>query len=219
MKMALMKVLLALSIILAACAKTLPPTEVLVVATTTVSPMPVIATTTPRPTMTVTLAPPTLTPTVPQDDGYSWHGHWIPGIVSYETQHLSMPDVVVGIADSYAPGVMETVAINTGRSYGSEYIGAVALILCTDIGDTVWLRRPGGDFEGPYYVMDCARPIDIYGMIVYSGIVVEVDYNTAVRWGVFVVPGVVVSKLPPGQVNREPVNFRSWFLNNVTFEP
>lgn len=140
-------------------------------------------------------------------------------MVSYDTLSLSMPDLVVGVADSYGPGMMELVADNTGRYYGSEYVGAVALMFCADIGDSVWLRRPLGDYEGPFYVMDCARPADIYGMVVYMKIVVEVDYNTAVRWGASVVYGVTVSKLPPGQINREPTDLRSWFLGNVTFEP
>lgn len=210
--------LISVLLVLAACAEVAPalPVNTPVAATATASSTP---TSTPKPTMTASPTPiPIPTPTA-LNNGYFWHGHWIPGVVSFKTQQLSTPSLIVGVADSYGPGMMELVADNTGRYYGSEYVGAVALMLCSDVGSSVWLQRPGGDFEGPFYVMDCSRPVDLYGIIVYSGIVVEVDYNTAVRWGTFVVPGVVVSKLPPGQINGEPVNFRSWFLSNVTFEP
>ena len=170
------------------------------------------------PTSSFTLSPTlTLGPTA-TTDGYFWLGkYWIPGIVSYKTLHLSMPDLVIGVAVSYAPGVMERVAKNTGRSY-EGYIGAVALELCSDVGKSVWLKRPGYDFEGPFLVIDCAKPEDLYGNVVYEGIAVEVDYNTAVRWGTFVTIGTVVSKLPPDQITGEPRDFRLWFLRYVEFE-
>jgi hypothetical protein len=174
-------------------------------------------TSTPTSTLSPTITP-TLVSTAPVSDGYFWHGkYWIPGVMSYKTLRLSMPDLTIGIAVSYAPGVMEEVARNTGRLYDG-YAGAVALELCADVEDSVWLRRPGHDWEGPFLVIDCARPEDLYGNIVYDGIVVEVDYNTAVRWDSLITLGIVVSKLPPGQIAGEPRDFRLWFLQHVEFE-
>jgi len=98
---------------------------------------------------------------------------------------------VAGLATFYAQGVMESVAVNRGLiaetdDYGDwlrrkGLTGSVALNRAGDLGRTVWLRGPDG-LEGPFMVIDCARR-DHYQDRIAQGRVVEVDWDTARRWG------------------------------------
>jgi hypothetical protein len=91
------------------------------------------------------------------------------------------------------------------------YLGAVALEMCEDVGEGVWLKREGYSWEGPFLVIDCARPIGVYTNIVEHGVVVELDYETWVRWGrsEWV---VTVAKGGPN-VTDPPVYIADWFLS------
>ena len=115
-------------------------------------------------------------------DGYCWQDYPIPGLPDYATQYLDMPKLFTGKALFYGPWAMQATANYRGLSLDG-YIGGVALMTCGDLGESVWLRRPGFDWEGPYLVVDCARRNDLYGLIVYWGDSVEVDWKTARRWG------------------------------------
>ena len=64
------------------------------------------------------------------------------------------------------------------------YDGAVAARDCDDIGETVWLRPVGAEDWERFIVADCAGVADGgYAWMVRLGVLVEVDYQTAKRWG------------------------------------
>jgi hypothetical protein len=61
-------------------------------------------------------------------------------------------------------------------------IGYVATLRPGDLGRRVWLQRPGLPAEGPFLVVDYAARKD-FERLVQRGLVAEVDYETAQRWG------------------------------------
>jgi len=153
-------------------------------------------------------------------NGYwSWDG-WIPGYVDWQTWFRPAPIYSIGAAVYYNPGLMDATAEWRGLSL-SGYEGGVALMGCGDIGKDVWLKPPGGDWEGPYLVVDCARRGDIYGCVFHRREVVEVDYRTARRWGFlgkWRLDGVEVSKVNPHElVGATPTDYVSWWLDAARF--
>lgn len=86
-----------------------------------------------------------------------------------------------GTITYYAEGVMERVQAYRGLSC-AECIGAVALLPAEDIGRRVWLQRAGEAAEGPFLVVDCAQA-EHREALEARGIVGEVDWPTARRWG------------------------------------
>jgi hypothetical protein len=118
-------------------------------------------------------------------NGYWWDGWWVPGYISIETWYARAPIYSYGGAVFYAPNVMEGTA--RYRGYDLEgYLDGVALMSPADIGRTVWLRRPGEAWEGPFLVVDCARRGDMWPIAVVREEVVEVGFQTALRWGMVV---------------------------------
>ena len=101
--------------------------------------------------------------------------------------------VEYGHAVYYAEGVMEEVVYvrqHTDKVWATlpkevpPVIGFVALNDCNEIGDLVWLwHESPPELAGPYWVVDCRAPQDV-AEADRKGIVVEVDYNTATRWGI-----------------------------------
>lgn len=169
-------------------------------------------------------------------NGYWWYGEgWVPGLPTFEAQFLRLPPVSIGSAVFYAPGVMEANVKYRGLVYDrNKYIGAVAVPFCSEIGHDVWLKRPSTDYwEGPYLVADCSRRNDLYGHIEFRDQVVEVDFDTAVAWGLARYGGtqndgrwssltgrldcVLLSKVPPDQFDGIIVDLSVWFLQHVTF--
>lgn len=133
----------------------------------------------------------TLRPTLPYDrdenspyDGYWWFNQesWVPGYISLETWYTPAPRRIIGGAVFYAPGVMAATAKVRGFSL-KGYVDGVSLMSPADIGRSVWLKRPGYDWEGPFLVVDCARRGDMYPIIVGREEAVEVGWDTASRWG------------------------------------
>ncbi len=61
-------------------------------------------------------------------------------------------------------------------------IGYVAMMRAGDLGRKVWLQRPGERAEGPFLVVDYAAEPNFAGLWA-RGMVAEVDFNTAQRWG------------------------------------
>lgn len=116
-------------------------------------------------------------------------GYCVPGLVTNETWFTRSPQYVYGSAVWYAPGMMEATARwRSPEMYklayrSGQYKGGVAVPSPANIGDTVWIRRAGGDWDGPYLVVDCSRRADMFSQIMYNQQVVEVDFNTAVAWG------------------------------------
>jgi len=99
--------------------------------------------------------------------------------------------VLTGIASQYAPGVMGRVVQvrQTGLTHASLPVGLppvagyVAVVDCGQIGEVVWLRPVGATTWEPFLVADCANPADgSDAWMTRNRILVEVDYNTAVRW-------------------------------------
>jgi hypothetical protein len=170
-------------------------------------------------------------------NGYWWWDGWVPGLVTFETQFLRLPPVSLGSAVFYAPGVMESNVEYRGLSLDGM-IGGVAVQFCSQIGHSVWLLRPGQDelsgWEGPYIVADCSRRNDLFGQILYRDQVVEVDFETAVRWGLARyggeqndgrwstirgrLDGVLVStEDPQTHYNGQITDLSTWFEQQVEF--
>lgn len=113
---------------------------------------------------------------------YDWQGY--PSCLpSTETFFHVPPPVTSGWAVYYIPGEMEATAEYRGFTLDDGYLGYVAAMTPAMIGWSVWLKRENHDWEGPYLVVDCPRSNDQYGLIEYKKEVIEVDFNTALRWG------------------------------------
>lgn len=63
-----------------------------------------------------------------------------------------------------------------------DCVGYVATLRPGDLGRKVWLVRPGLPAEGPFLVIDYAAARD-FDRLNQRGLVAEVDYQTARRWG------------------------------------
>ena len=207
-------------------AKTVIPTS---------TPVAIVSTETPTQTQPIDIGNP-----IPETDddrnaynGYLWNNEgWVPGLISFETQFLRMPDVFIGSAVFYAPDVMRANAEYRELSLDGV-VGAVAIQSCSEIGHKVWLQRPGYDWEGPFLVVDCSRRNDLYGQIMFRDQAVEVDFDTAVRWRMARYGGqqndgrwstltermnnVIISKYDPILFNGNIVDLSVWFLKHVTY--
>lgn len=159
---------------------------------------------------------------------YDWNGYHS-CLPNADTFFRIPPPVTSGWAVYYEPGVMEGTAEYRGFMPDGRYIGEEAAMTPAMIGWSVWLKRLGKDWEGPFLVVDCPRRNDQYGLIVYKHEVVEVDFDTAVRWGFVKVTGldanahytykvvvggesdVQVSYYPPSKINQSAVVYRDWY--------
>jgi len=160
-------------------------------------------------------------------NGYWWYGSWVPGLPTLESWFSGSPEVAIGNATFYGPGIMAATAEARGLSLRG-YVDGVSALSCADLGLGVWLQRPGHSWEGPYLVVDCAQRNDIYGTIVIREEVIEVGFDTARRWGMvragaenyavlaWRVAGVTVSKIPPGLVEETATPLRSWWLRRLS---
>ncbi|RLI90182.1 MAG: hypothetical protein DRO89_06270, partial [Candidatus Altiarchaeales archaeon] len=61
--------------------------------------------------------------------------------------------------------------------------GFIAVEDCSRIGEIVWMRHGGGDWES-FLVADCSGHAETTDWMKRNGICAEVDYETAARWGV-----------------------------------
>lgn len=164
-------------------------------------------------------------------------GRCVPGLISIDTWFQPMPQWTRGKAVFYGPSVMEATARWRGIDL-SHYVDGIALPSCYHIGQTAWIHRGDGVWEGPYVVADCAGRGDMYSAVVYTGEVVEVGWKTATRWqmarftggGYAPYPGhrdvdwfldveVWIGDQPRrGQMRGlSPVDYPSWYLSQVTF--
>jgi hypothetical protein len=83
-------------------------------------------------------------------------------------------------------GVFEQVVANR-LAWGqlepcAECVGYVALLDAEHIGTQVWLQAPGREVEGPFLVADVANRHN-RTILQRNQWVVEVDWQTAQRWG------------------------------------
>ncbi len=100
--------------------------------------------------------------------------------------------IVSFLASQYSPGVMTQVVYN--RQNGHAWVslpaelphtdGYIAVVDCDQLGEVWWLRPVGaGDWES-FLVVDCAHPHKSGGAwMLRHNIGVEVDHETAQRWG------------------------------------
>jgi hypothetical protein len=202
----------------------------------TLAPAPILPTATPEIISTPAPTPTYISEAAEGDgnvyNGYWWYGMWVPGLPTIGTQFLRMPDVSTGSSVFYAPDVMEATAKYRGLSMDG-YVGAVAVPFASEIGHRVWLKRPGLDWEGPFLVADCSRRNDMYGHIEFNDQVVEVDFDTAVKWGMAryggdqndgrwstLLPrldGIILSKVPPENQDGVIIDLSEWFLQHVEY--
>lgn len=105
---------------------------------------------------------------------------------------FSYISVTYGHAAYYGDGVMEGVVYVRQHSETwaplplgvPPVIGFVAVNDCTEIGSRVWLwHEDPPELAGPYWVVDCRAEQDA-AVAKKKNIIIEVDYNTAKRWGI-----------------------------------
>lgn len=161
------------------------------------------------------------------DDGDLFNGYWwrgegfVPGMLTREAHFIPAPPHTVGWAVYYAPGVMEATAEYMGFDL-SNYVDGVAMMSCADIGQTVWVRRFGGAWEGPFLVVDCAEWDDHYPITAFRHEVVEVGFKTAERWGILKQWKNLVTVLksrykPPENFKYLPVSYAGWLEEVARF--
>ena len=151
---------------------------------------------------------------------------WIPGLISTASWMIPHPSYSYGSAVWYAPWVMEGTARARGMSL-EGYVDGVSLLSPSDIGETVWMRKLGGEWEGPFLVVDCAQQNHHFAAAYYNGETVEIGWETAKRWGMvggaevqWKLENVEVYKStdsPQGDLGN-PVYYPDWWLAQVTFE-
>ena len=119
---------------------------------------------------------------------------------------VTLATIQSGIASQYAPNVMERVVANR-QSWGqlptdlSGVDGCIAVLSCDDVGQT-WFVRPDGGKWGQFLVADCAGDTETIEWMQMNNILVEVDYDTAVRWDT-VGKGIKVQVMTENSVNEK----------------
>jgi hypothetical protein len=117
------------------------------------------------------------------------------------------PLPVTGLAMYYAPRVMDGVAFYRERvnkiEECEECIGRVALLRAGDIGRHVWIQVGNGAVEGPFQVLDVAGRHHIPDLLRRNW-VVDVDYETAMRWGMRGPIEVTVYAEPQDRIAKRP---------------
>lgn len=103
------------------------------------------------------------------------------------------PSVQTGHAAHYGEGVMENVVAIRQANQGWEYslpvynpgiVGYVAIEDCDRVGQRVAVWHETEGLKGPYLIADCANRLEGHDRDMRRrGIIIEVDYNTAMRWG------------------------------------
>lgn len=163
----------------------------------------------------------------PDCNTYIDRGYCVPGYISNETWWTPAPKHSVGKAVWYAPYLMSATAEWRTQSMDG-FAGGVAMMSPADIGQVVWLKRPDHVWEGPFLVVDVSSTIHMWTTITKNEEVVEVDFHTALRWGLvegnennysinaYMVRDVEVYKgLHPPFENSKPVDYVEWFKNDV----
>jgi len=163
-------------------------------------------------------------------------GYLVPFLISDETWRTAAPRLIIGSAVFYSPGLMEAQAPYRGLSL-EGYVDGVSLMSPTDIGETVWVWRPGDGlaWEGPFLDLDCSQRADMWVNVTVNREVVEVGFETAERWGMATHLGespwyratqwrmdgvmVYIGEDPPLLRYAMPVDYRDWFLRLTQEDP
>lgn len=126
--------------------------------------------------------------------------HWLQLSPPY-SEPTPLP--ITGLAMYYAPQVMDRVELYRERMNQieacEECIGRVALLRAGDLGRLVWIQVEDGIVEGPFQVLDVAARHHIPDLLRRNW-VVDVDYETARRWGMRGPIEVTVFAEPPEKV-------------------
>lgn len=121
-----------------------------------------------------------------------------PAAQSSYSQQSVLP--VTGYAMYYNPEVMTEVLTNRLRmghvTVCNECVGSVALLRVGDLNRRVWLQWADGTVEGPFLVADVAASQHVASLLARNW-VVDVDYRTAMRHGMFNPVWVTVWAAPP----------------------
>lgn len=154
---------------------------------------------------------------------YIDRGYCVLGRISSETWWTPAPRHSYAKAVWYAPYLMDATARWRGQDL-EGFMGGVAMMSPADIGQVVWLKRPDLSWEGPYLVVDVSSSIHMWTTITQVGEVVEVDWQTAQRWGMvegnknsysineYMIRDVEVYKgLHPPFETSEAVDYVEWF--------
>jgi len=176
-------------------------------------------------------------------NGYFWPSGgngWVPGYISLDSWFAGSPVHAIGNAVYYAPFIMEATAAARGLSLDG-YVDGVSGLSCADVGLDVWIKRDPArttagvsgitkGWEGPFLIVDCAQRNDMYGAVVFREEVVEVGFETALKWGMvertspwgwrnlnWRIEQVAVSKLPPEHISGSPVRYVDWWLDRLEF--
>ena len=105
--------------------------------------------------------------------------------------HTVMLIILVGIASQYAPGVMDkTIAIRqipgktayTVPQNLSKYNGFIAMESCVELGNEYYVKPVESTTWELFLVVDCSGHSTTSDWMKRNNIIMEVDYNTAVRW-------------------------------------
>lgn len=160
---------------------------------------------------------------------YIDRGRCIEGLISNETWWTPQPTHTIGKAVWYAPGLMKATAEVRGMDL-EGFVGGVSLFSPADIGEVVWLKRPGKMWEGPYLVVDASQRGHMLVTVTDNKEVVEVDFPTARRWGMvegdwsgydindWMIRNVQVYKgVHPPFEKSDPVRYDSFFYRNLSF--
>jgi len=123
--------------------------------------------------------------------------------ISLEEWQDPTPAVEIrGVATYYRAGLMDTVARNRGMDLGG-YLGGVALMRAGDLGRSVWIRFPAGNWAGPFLVVDCSRR-DHYAENVQRDHAVELARSTWLAFGLPEWPVTVTVRFkPPWAARRQ----------------
>jgi len=109
--------------------------------------------------------------------------------------------VQIGIASQYSQGMMQQAIVYRQRhNHVSrdliQYDGFIAVLEANDIGREYWIRPTGARHWEKFLAVDCAGIADGgYAWMINNGIIAEVDYASAKRWGV-VGRGVEIEMIP-----------------------
>jgi hypothetical protein len=160
---------------------------------------------------------------------YNEFGKWIPGVVKAESQFLIMPDLVIG--EAWGGGGK---GIHSFGDYGT--VDNIVIPFCSEIGNYVWAKREGHEWEGPFRVIDCAARYDIYNVVVNRHEVAEILFKTAVKWNMIElgtpngeglysygwnmrrIENVMISKINPDCLgDLQPVKLDEWFRDRVQY--
>jgi hypothetical protein len=133
--------------------------------------------------------------------------HWLQLSPPY-SEPTPLP--ITGLAMYYAPQVMDRVEMYRERvnkiEACEECIGRVALLRAGDLGRLVWIQVGKGKIEGPFQVLDVAARHHIPDLLRRNW-VVDVDYETAKRWGMRGPIEVTIYAEPPEKLAlRTPKN-------------